>query len=46
MSTSFRQRERRIEVVEKLPPRDFFCSEAHHMRRGLLAVDDAEFPDL
>ena len=38
----FRQGERCGEVVEIAATGDFFSSETHYMRRGLLAVDDAE----
>ncbi len=33
-------------MIEKVATGDFFRSEAHHMRGGLLAVDDAETPGM
>lgn len=34
------------EAIEELSTGDGFGAESHHMRRGLLAVDDAESPRL
>ena len=44
--TTVRKFERRGQMIEEVAARDFFRSEAHHMRRGLLAVDDAETPGM
>jgi len=45
-ATPFRKGECRGQVIEEVATGDFFRTEAHDMRRGLLAVYDAEFPGL
>src|SRR6267143_3221808 len=45
-STPVRNSECRSQVVEIAATGDFFRSEAHHMRRGLLAIDEAKSPRL